>query len=182
MLLSWGIVFLIFVLFAGLFFFFLFFFGPFVDRCWLGDCRFPSWPVWSPRFSKLRLSKRGGLGQQPLPVVAPADGPASNTSSSSSGIGGSGGVGNIGSDGPEARLQSFNTGNHTSPLVRPHISWRPISPLAVGRPQPLGLTALKPPPSPSADVPLRSLIPPSATVAAAIPPPHESSLEHSRYS
>ncbi|XP_046643512.1 uncharacterized protein LOC124328730 isoform X1 [Daphnia pulicaria] len=149
----------------------------------LGHFRFPSWPVWSPRFSKLRLSKRGGLGQQPLPVVAPADGPASNTSSSSSGIGGSGGVGNIGSDGPEARLQSFNTGNHTSPLVRPHISWRPISPLAVGRPQPLGLTALKPPPSPSADVPLRSLIPPSATVAAAaavIPPPHESSLGHSR--
>ncbi len=149
------------------------------------DCRFPSWPVWSPRFSKLRLSKRGGLGQQPLPVMAPtvmllsADGPASNTSSSSSGIGGSGGVGS--SDGPEARLhcQSFNSGNHTSPLSRPHSSWRPISPLAVGRPQPLGLTALIPP-SPS-DVPLRSLIPPAAA-AVVNPLPHESSLEHSRYS
>lgn len=173
----WGIVFLTFVLFVWGFFFFVFCLVhlSILVGC---DCRFPSWPVWSPRFSKLRLSKRGGLGQQPLPVLAPsvlsADGPASNTSSSSSGIGGVG----TGSDGPEtmATLRCPSYSNHTSPLSRPHSSWRPISPLAVGRPQPLGLTASKPPPV----VPVRPIVAPAA--AAAVPTPHESSLGHSRYS
>ena len=141
--------------------------------------RFPSWPVWSPRFSKLRVSKRGGLGHQPPLVNAPpvsllsADG--SNNSSSSSGIGGSGGV-------PEMTNNLYSSNNQTSPLCRPHCSWKPISPLAVGRPQqPLGLTALKPP----SDDPIRSLIPPatvSAVAAVIIPTPHESSLGHARYS
>lgn len=168
---------------------------PFVDP-YSYDCRFPSWPVWSPRFSKLRVSKRGGLGHHPLPVVAPsvlllsADGPSSNTSSSSSGIGGSGGVG-IGGDVPETttmvtlRSHSYNSNNQTSPLPRPHCSWKPISPLAVGRQQPLGLTALKLP-SPS-DVPLRSFVPPATVAAVAaviIPIPHDESslVGHARYS
>ena len=164
--------------------------GPFVDPCWY-DCRFPSWPVWSPRFSKLRGSKRGGLGHQPLPIVAPsalllsADGPASNTSSSSSGIGGSSGGGDVPETMATLHSHSYKSNNQTSPLPRPHCSWKPISPLAIGgRPQqPLGLTALKPP-SPS-DVPLRSLIPPATVAAVAaviIPTPHESSLGHARYS
>ena len=187
-----------------MFFLFLFFFVfflsgvfrccPFVDP-YSYDCRFPSWPVWSPRFSELRVSKRGGLGHHPLPVVAPsvlllsADGPSSNTSSSSSGIGGNGGVG-IGGDVPETttmvtlRSHSYNSNNQTSPLPRPHCSWKPISPLAVGRQQPLGLTAFKLP-SPS-EVPLRSFIPPATVAAVAaviIPIPHdESSLGHARYS
>ncbi len=128
------------------------------------DCRFPSWPVWSPRLSKQRLP-------QPLPVIAPsvkllpADGPVSNTSS------GNGGV-RIGSDGPETSR------DQTSSLS--HSNRRPTSLLSVGRPQPLGLTALKSP-SPS-DVPLRLLIPPATVTAVILPSPHESSLRHSRYS
>lgn len=125
------------------------------------DCRFPSWPVWSPRLSKQA---------QPLPVIAPsvkllpADGP-------SSGIGGS--VVGIGNDGPETRR------DHTMNSFT-HSNRRPTSLLSVGRPQPLGLTALKPP-SPS-DVPLRFLIPPATVAAVILPSPHESSLRHSRYS
>lgn len=128
------------------------------------DCRFPSWPVWSPRLSKQRLP-------QPLPVIAPSvtllsdDGPVSNTSS------GNGRVG-IGSDGPETRRdQTMNSFTHSNR--------RPTSLLPIGRPQPLGLTALKTLPS---DVPLRFLIPPDTVTAVILPSPHESSLRHSRYS
>ena len=64
---------------VSLLFFCLFFFGwlfsVFKIPARTGKKRFPSWPVWSPRFSKLRLSKRG-------------DGIVSSTSPSSAGIGG----------------------------------------------------------------------------------------------
>ena len=143
----------------------LFLFCPY-DGCCV--CRFPSWPVWSPRFSKLRLSKRGGVGQ-PGPVVSllADDGPASNTSSASSGIGGGGGDGG----GPDAiRCQSCS---HTSPLAGGPRNWRPISPLA-GRPPTHG-----PPKPPSPDAP--SLVFTLSPATAAANPSHESSLGHSRY-
>lgn len=123
-------------------------------------CRFPSWPVWSPRFSKLRLSKRGDVSQPPSVVsFMSADGPISNKSSSSSGIGGDGG--------PDAIRPN------TSPMascVGPR-NWRPISPLAC-RP-----TTLKPP---SPDGPPRVPLSPAAA-ASVIPPTLEFSLGHSRY-
>ncbi|XP_046636985.1 protein FAM102A-like isoform X2 [Daphnia pulicaria] len=129
----------------------------------LGHFRFPSWPVWSPHLSKQRLP-------QPLPVIAPsvtllpADGPVSNTSS------GNGGVG-IGSDGPETRR------DHTMNSFT-HSNRRPTSLLPIGRPQPLGLTALNHL-SPS-DVPLRFLIPPATVAAVILPSLHEISSRHSR--
>ncbi|KAI9564235.1 hypothetical protein GHT06_007973 [Daphnia sinensis] len=141
----------------------------------LGHFRFPSWPVWSPRLSALRLSKRGGRGHQPLPIIAP---PVSLVSAEELACNISSGGGDGG--GPETITIRCQSCSHTSPVPRPHTNWRPISPLAINRPQPLGLTALK---LPSPDVPLRSLVPPATVAAVAavvIPIPHESSLGHSR--
>ncbi|XP_032779154.1 uncharacterized protein LOC116917687 isoform X1 [Daphnia magna] len=144
----------------------------------LGHFRFPSWPVCSPRLSALRLSKRGGLGHQPLPIIAP---PVSLVSAEELACNISSGFGGGDGGGPETVTIRCQSCSHTSPVLpRPHTNWRPISPLAINRPQPLGLTALK---LPSPDVPLRSLVPPATVAAVAaivIPSPHESSLGHSR--
>ncbi|KAK4019711.1 hypothetical protein OUZ56_001723 [Daphnia magna] len=158
-------------------FFFGFFFGS-ICRSLLCGCRFPSWPVCSPRLSALRLSKRGGLGHQPLPIIAP---PVSLVSAEELACNISSGFGGGDGGGPETVTIRCQSCSHTSPVLpRPHTNWRPISPLAINRPQPLGLTALK---LPSPDVPLRSLVPPATVAAVAaivIPSPHESSLGHSR--
>ncbi|XP_059353518.1 uncharacterized protein LOC130692606 isoform X2 [Daphnia carinata] len=143
----------------------------------LGHFRFPSWPVWSPRLSALRLSKRGGPGHQPLPIIAP---PVSLVSAEELACNISSGIGGGDGGGPETITIRCQSCSHTSPVPRPHTNWRPISPLAINRPQPLGLTALK---LPSPDVPLRSLVPPATVAAVAaivIPFSHESSLGHSR--
>ncbi|KAK4019712.1 hypothetical protein OUZ56_001723 [Daphnia magna] len=108
-----------------------------------------------------------------------------SSGTSHSGSGSASGYGSLASQSQHSRQSSsgeLGHFSHTSPVLpRPHTNWRPISPLAINRPQPLGLTALK---LPSPDVPLRSLVPPATVAAVAaivIPSPHESSLGHSRY-
>lgn len=120
-------------------------------------CRFPSWPVWSPRFSKLRLSKRGGSG---VPAGPPPNIPLSNNPTA-----------------PPA--DSFSdpvepVRCHSCSRVSP-LMWRPLSPLT-GRPTGGPL-------NPSPDL----LITPAAAAAAllvsgsALIPSHDSSGGHSRY-
>lgn len=120
-------------------------------------CRFPSWPVWSPRFSKLRLSKRGGSG---VPAGPPANTPLSNNPTAL--------PADSFSDPVEpVRCRSCS---RVSPLM-----WRPLSPLS-GRPTGGPLI-------PSPDL----LITPAAAAAAllvsgsALIPSHDSSGGHSRY-
>ncbi len=120
-------------------------------------CRFPSWPVWSPRFSKLRLSKRGGSG---VPAGPPANTPLSNNPTALP-------VDSFSDPVEPVRCRSCS---RVSPLM-----WRPLSPLS-GRPTGVPLI-------PSSDL----LITPAAAAAAllvsgsALIPSHDSSGGHSRY-
>lgn len=160
-------------------------------------CRFPSWPVWSPRFSKLRLSKRGGGGGgifgggAHLPATPSSLTPPlvidHNTATNSNPIT----ISTVAAGGEltqePVRCHSCST-SRTSPLLSVQ-RWLPKSPLAAA-------AAIRPisskPPSPHV-VPLmprearhhhHSAPPASCTTSNNMAHPlHESSImAHSRYS